>query len=271
MTSLNIRNIGFIGAGKMAEGIMKGLIKSEIIHSEKIFASDIDPDRLSWLSQTYGIKSTASLEMVQACDVVFFAVKPQQADSVFEELKVISLDGKLILSIMAGVPSRRIEEGLKTGVHVIRIMPNIAATVQAAASAFCLGKWATADDAALAGTLLKTFGTAVQVEEKRLDAITGLSGSGPAYVFAFIEALADGGVRMGLSRDTALTLAAQTVKGAAKMLLETGDHPAVLRDRVTSPAGTTSYGLAEMEKYGFKNAVIQAVVRATERSKELGQ
>jgi len=266
-----IENIGFIGAGKMAGGITKGLIESGLIHSGKIMASDINPDRLSMFSRTLGVKSASSIEIVQTCDVVFLAVKPQQVDAVFKELKATTLDGKIILSIMAGVPTHCIEEELKADVHVIRVMPNIAATVQAAASAFCRGRWATVDDAALARALLETFGTADEVEEKLLDAITGLSGSGPAYVFAFIESLADGGVRMGLPRDTALAFAAQTVKGAAKMLLETGEHPAVLRDRVTSPAGTTSYGLAEMEKHGFKNAVIQAVVSATERSKELGQ
>jgi len=266
-----IENIGFIGAGKMAEGIMKGLIESGLIHSGKIIASDINPDRLSMLSRALKVKSASNIKIAQTCDVVFLAVKPQQADSVFKELKAATLEGKVILSIMAGVPTHRIEGSLKPGVHVIRVMPNIAATVQAAASAFCRGRWATVDDAALARTLLETFGTADKVEEKLLDAITGLSGSGPAYVFAFIEALADGGVRMGLPRDTALTLAAQTVKGAAKMLLETGEHPAVLRDRVTSPAGTTSYGLAEMEKHGFKNSVIQAVISATERSRVLGQ
>ncbi len=266
-----IEKIGFIGAGKMAEGIIKGLIESDLIKAEEIIAADIDAERLQTLHKKLGILTMPNRELAQTCHLLFLSIKPQQADAVFQELEDISFEDKLVLSIMAGVPTHRIENGLGKAVHVIRIMPNIAATVQAAASAFCLGKWATQKDATLARTILETFGTAEQIDESLLDAVTGLSGSGPAYVFSFIEALADGGVLMGLSRKTALNLAIQTVYGAAKLILETGDHPALLKEKVTSPGGTTIHGLAKMEEAGFRNALIQGVKRATERSQELGK
>ncbi len=271
MNGSDTPKIGFIGAGKMAEGILKGLLQSAFSTPDKIVASDIDTRRLGTLEKEYGISKGTNTEVARDCDLVIFAVKPQHADSVFNELKRLDLREKCLLSIMAGVPTRRIEAALDAEVHVIRVMPNIAATVQAAASAYCLGQWATEEDATMAHSLLETFGTALRVDEKLLDAVTGLSGSGPAYVFAFIEALADGGVMMGLPRDTALTLALQTVHGAARLMMETKEHPAILREKVTSPGGTTSYGLAEMESYGFRNAVIRAVASATERSKELGE
>jgi len=266
----DIKSIGFIGAGKMAEGIIKGILKSNLFPPNRIFAADIDTKRLETMKTEYRIETGSNSEILQKGDLIFLAVKPQHIDEVFQELKGIPLERKCFLSIMAGVTTQRIEERLGENVPVIRVMPNIAATVQTAASAYCLGRWATERDAAMAQSILETFGTATQVEEPLMDAITGLSGSGPAYVYAFIEALSDGGVMMGLPRDTALSLTAQTVLGAAKLLMETEEHPAVLREKVTSPGGTTIHGLEAMERHGFRNAVIQAVIRATERSKELG-
>ncbi len=271
MTLKDIETIGFIGAGKMAEGIIKGILKSGLVPSERIIVSDIDTERLKALKAAYRIGTGSNIDVSRKCDLIFLAVKPQHAHAVFEELTGIDLEKKCLLSIMAGVTTERIENGLKKKVPVIRVMPNIAATVQAAASAFCLGKWATPEHATIARAILETFGTATLVDETLMDAVTGLSGSGPAYVFSFIEALADGGVMMGLPRDTALTLATQTLFGAAKMILESQEHPAILREKVTSPGGTTIYGLAEMERFGFKNAMIRAVAKATERSKELGK
>ncbi len=266
-----IHRVGFIGAGKMAEGIIKGILQGGLFPPERIMAADIDTRRLEDLNTDYGIETGANAEAARVCDLLILAVKPQHAGEVFREIRGDSLKGKLFVSIMAGVPTRRIETGLGGEIPVVRVMPNIAATVQSAASAFCLGKWATPDHAAIARAILETFGTATQVNESLMDAVTGLSGSGPAYVFAFIEALADGGVMMGLPRDTALTLAVQTVRGAAELMIQMKEHPAILREKVTSPGGTTIHGLAEMERRGFRNAVIQAVKRATMRSEELGK
>jgi len=266
----DVKNIGFIGAGKMAEGIIKGILKSNLFPPNSIFAADIDTKRLEAMKSEYHIETGSNSDVLQKSDLIFLAVKPQHAGAVFEELRKSRLDGKCFLSIMAGVTTQKIEEGLGGNVPVIRIMPNIAATVQAAASAYCLGQWAADEDGTMARSILETFGSATRVEEKLMDAVTGLSGSGPAYVFTFIEALADGGVMMGLPRETALQLAMQTVHGAARLMMETNEHPAVLRDKVTSPGGTTIHGLEELERYGFRNALIQAVVRATERSEELG-
>jgi pyrroline-5-carboxylate reductase len=211
-------------------------------------------------------------EVAAKSDVILLAVKPQDMQPLLESL---SENGKrqtskpLFLSIAAGITLKQLESGLGGSARVIRSMPNTPALILQGASAFASGKYATDTDARLASRVLGAVGTAQEVPEKLLDAVTGLSGSGPAYVYTVIEALADGGVLMGLPRATALQLAAQTVAGAAQMVLSTGKHPAALRDEVTSPGGTTIAGLEQLEKHGLRSALVQAVRKATERSKEL--
>ena len=201
---------------------------------------------------------------------MFLAVKPQNMPAVFSEVGGKIAPDKLIVSIAAGITLSRLCEGLKTN-RVVRVMPNTPALIGKGASAFRSGPAATAADGQLVGQLLGAVGQAFQVDEKLLDAVTGLSGSGPAFVYVMIEALADGGVRMGLPRDVAMALAAHTVRGSAEMVMTTGEHPAVLKDKVASPGGTTIAGLAALEERGLRGALIAAVEAATRRSQELGQ
>ncbi|HKI69167.1 MAG TPA: pyrroline-5-carboxylate reductase, partial [Verrucomicrobiae bacterium] len=219
-----------------------------------------------------GAKTTvANADVLKSANVIFLAVKPDQVAAVLAELHDNFTKQHLLISIAAGVPITKLEGGLGAGARVIRVMPNTPALVGESASAFALGKSATAADAKLAQKLLSAVGVAFQVKEPLLDAVTGLSGSGPAYVYQFIEALSDGGVAAGLPRDVATKLAAQTVLGAARMVLETGQHPGALKDMVTSPGGTTIEGLHELEKGKLRGVVMSAVRAATEKSRKLGQ
>ncbi len=219
-----------------------------------------------------GAKTTASnSDVLKFANVLILAVKPDQVAGVLAEQRGLFTNGHLLISIAAGVTLAKMEAALPAGTRVIRVMPNTPALVGEAATAFALGKSATASDGELAKKLLSAVGIAFPVKESLLDAVTGLSGSGPAYVYQFIEALSDGGVAAGLPRDIATKLAAQTVLGAAKMVLETGQHPGALKDQVTSPGGTTIEGLHELEKGKLRGTVMSAVRAATEKSKKLGQ
>jgi pyrroline-5-carboxylate reductase len=209
-------------------------------------------------------------EVVEAADIVFLAVKPQSMPTVFAELAGALGPQKLAVSIAAGVTVAKLMEGLKTE-RVVRVMPNTPALVGQGASAYALGPGTTSADGELVKQLMASVGRAFQVDEKLLDAVTGLSGSGPAFVYVMIEALSDAGVKMGLTRDVATALAAQTVRGSAEMVLATGEHPAVLKDKVASPGGTTIAGLAALESHGLRAALIAAVEAATKRSQELGR
>jgi pyrroline-5-carboxylate reductase len=265
------KTIGFIGGGNMAEAIIKGLLAGGTSCTHICVAEPL-PQRRDYLEKTYGITTTDdNTEAAAFGQVVILAVKPQVSMKALQALPVEAAAGKLLVSIMAGVPTKAIEAALNQGVRVVRVMPNTPALVLAAASAVAPGANATSDDVALALELFNLLGTACSVEEKLLDAVTGLSGSGPAYVYTFIEALADAGVKNGLARDIAVKLAAQTVFGSAKMVLETGEHPAQLRDKVTSPGGTTIAGMHVLEKEGLRGTVISAVDTATARSAELGK
>lgn len=253
--------------GALLRGVEKALGSAEL----SVSLSDVVPAAVEALQKSLSCHSSnVSPEQVGAAsDVVLLAVKPGDMKSLCEGLS--KLDGsRLFISIAAGISIADLETWLGGKQRVIRCMPNTPALVATGAAAFSRGTQATADDAALAVKILGSVGTADEVSEKLLDAVTGLSGSGPAYVYTVIEALADGGVLMGLPRAAALRLAAQTVAGAAKMVLETGKHPASLRDEVTSPGGTTIAGLEQLEAHGLRHALIQAVRKATERSKELG-
>jgi pyrroline-5-carboxylate reductase len=265
------KTIGFIGAGQMARALGRGFTSSGLVSAVKIVACDPVPEAgKAFAAEVAGAKLAASnVDVARQADVVFLAVKPQSMAAVLGELAG-KVGDKLVVSIAAGVTLARLCEGLKSQ-RVIRVMPNTPALVGQGASAYALGSGATADDGQLVGQLLGAVGKAFAVEEKLLDAVTGLSGSGPAFVYVIIEALSDGGVRMGLPRDVAAALAAQTVLGSAQMVLTTGEHPAVLKDKVASPGGTTIAGLQALEQHGLRSALIAAVEAATRRSQELGK
>jgi pyrroline-5-carboxylate reductase len=265
-------SVGFLGAGAMATALAKSFVHSKLVAAGDIMASDpLETARASF-AKTVGAKTTASnVEAVKASEVVILAVKPDQVAGVLAEIGGDFTKNHLLISIAAGVPLARLEAGLPAGARLIRVMPNACATVGAAVSAFAPGKSALPADAGLAEKLLTSVGVAFQVKEHLLDAVTGLSGSAPAYVYMFIEALSDGGVAAGLPRAIATKMAAQTVLGAAKMVLETGLHPGQLKDMVASPAGTTIEGIHELEKGKFRGTVINAVRAGAEKSKLLGR
>ena len=264
--------IGFLGAGKMASALARGFIHAGLAPAEALIASDPIEAACAALAQDAGIKTTGSnADVLKAAQVIVLAVKPDQVASVLAEARPHFTEKHLLISIAAGVTLQRLESALPEGARVIRVMPNTPALIGASASAFALGRNATPDDAKLALKLFSAVGIAYQVKESLLDAVTGLSGSGPAYAFVIIEALSDGGVAAGLPRDIATKLAAQTLLGSARMVLETGQHPGALKDAVTSPGGTTIEGLHELEKGGLRAALINAVRAATDKSKKLGQ
>lgn len=264
--------LGFLGAGQMAEALMRGLIQAGLTTPDRIIASDTIHDRLVYIGKQVGTKTTSeNRTVVDESQLLILAVKPQVVGPVLREIRDVVTPNHLLVSIAAGVTLSRIESELPQATRVVRVMPNTPCLVGATAAGFALGRKATEKDSTTVEQLFSAVGRAFCLEEKLLDAVTGLSGSGPAYAFLFIEALADGGVRAGLPRDVALTLAAQTVFGAAKMVLETRKHPGELKDMVASPGGTTIAGLHELEKGGFRGAVMNAVLAASERSKELGK
>ena len=264
--------IGFLGAGKMATALAKGFIRAELVVPKEIIASDPHEAARKTFATEIGAKTvTANVDVAKFAQVLILATKPDQVPAALAEIRKTFTSNHLLISIAAGVTLAKLEAALPSGAHAIRVMPNTPALVGAGASAFALGKSATAADGELARKLLCAVGVAFPVKESLLDAVTGLSGSGPAYVYQFIEALGDGGVASGLPRDIASKLAAQTVLGAAKMVLETGQHPGALKDQVTSPGGTTIERLHELEKGRLRAVVMSAVRAATEKSKKLGQ
>ena len=258
----------FLGTGKMASAIAGGMVKAGTDPNE-IGGYDVNDSALQLFSKNTGATSFTDIKTaISSSEVIVLAVKPQHFTSAVSG-KADLFAGKLVISIMAGVKISSILDIISTD-RVIRVMPNTPALVGEGASAFATSYATTDADVEVAEQILSAIGKVYKVSEEQLDAVTGLSGSGPAYVFNFIQSLADGGVRMGLTRDVALNLAAQTVLGAAKMVVETGEHPAVLADQVTSPGGTTAAGLAALEDGAFRSVVSSAVKSATERSKELG-
>jgi pyrroline-5-carboxylate reductase len=265
------KTIGFIGAGQMARALAQGFVQAGLIRGEAIAAADPSPGAREAFRQAVPsakiVDSNAAV--VRHADVAFLAVKPQSAASATTESGKID-PNKLVVSIVAGVPLVKLAEQLGT-TRLVRVMPNTPCLVGESAAAYCLGSGASPEDGRLVSGLLAAVGIAFEVDERLMDAVTGLSGSGPAYAYVMIEALADGGVRMGLPRDVALALAAKTLLGAARMVLKTGEHPAVLKDRVASPGGTTIAGLKALEERGLRGALIAAVEAATRRSMELGQ
>ena len=266
----NMGKIGFIGGGNMAEALIKGLLAGGA-KAEQIMASEPSDARREHLSEAYGVALGADNQQVlKSCEIVVLAIKPQIAAEVLEEIAPAYAEDKLIVSILAGVTCATIEHYFSGKPRVVRVMPNTPALVGEGASTICRGHYAGADDMAVVKQLFETVGRVELIDERQMDAATGLSGSGPAYVYTVIEALADGGVREGLRRDIAHALAVQTVVGAALMVRETGEHPAILRDRVCSPGGTAITGVSTLERKGLRTTLMEAVSAAAERSRELG-
>ena len=264
--------IGFLGAGKMATALAKGFIRAGLVTAKKVIASDPSQAACAAFTKETGANTIASnQDLIELSQVLILAVKPQQVDEVLTETAQTLTEKHLLISIAAGITLAKLEAGLPPGARVVRVMPNTPALIGASASAFALGKGASAQDANLTHKLLSAVGIAIQLKESLLDAVTGLSGSGPAYVYLAIEALSDGGVAAGLPRDIATRLAAQTVLGGARMVLETGLHPGALKDMVASPGGTTIEGLHELEKGRLRATLMSAVRAATEKSKKLAQ
>ena len=256
----------------MATALARGFVSAGIVRPGQLFASDVMPVARKSFGAATGAKiCVTNADVLISASVIILAVKPQQAAEVLAEINPSFTRRHLLVSIAAGVTISKMEAALPSAARVIRVMPNTPALVGASAAGFARGSNATKSDAALAERLLSAVGLAVEVKEALLDAVTGLSGSGPAYVYQFIEALSDGGVASGLPRDLATKLAAQTVLGAAKMVIETGEHPGALKDAVTSPGGTTIEGIHELEKGKLRGTVINAVRAAAEKSKKLGQ
>lgn len=263
--------IGFIGAGQMALALAQGFLKKAGIPAENILAADVYDAAREQFTAATGIRTvTDNGELAGACDVLILAVKPQVLPAVLAELAPAITPAHRVISIVAGVTLAALEQKLGGETRIFRVMPNTPCLVGEGAVAFCASDAVTEEDVALVARLLKSVGRCFMVREALMDAVTGLSGSGPAYAFLMLEALSDAGVREGLPRDVATTLAAQTLKGAAEMVLITGEHPGVLKDRVTSPGGTTIAGLAELESHGLRAALYAAVHAATLRSGELG-
>ncbi len=262
--------IGFVGAGQMATALGEGFVRSGLVSAADLIASDpSSAARERFARATGGQAVDDNVAVVGRADVLFLAVKPQQMVRVAAELKGKLGPDLLVISIAAGIRLSVLAQGFGEKVRLIRVMPNTPCLVGKGACGYCLNSTATPADGELVQQLLSAVGLAVEVEEKLLDAVTGLSGSGPAFVYMIIEALSDGGVRMGLPRAVATALAAQTVLGAAQMVLSTGDHPGVLKDRVASPAGTTIAGLQALEQAGLRGGLMAAVEAATRRSLEL--
>jgi pyrroline-5-carboxylate reductase len=265
-------NIGFLGAGQMESALARGWIEAGLVTAERTTASDPLPAARQTFTESTGAKAFPNnREVVERSDLIVLAVKPQSMAALFREVRPHLTSAHLVVSIAAGLTLRSLADGLGADRRLIRVMPNTPCLVGASASAFAPAETATTDDVALVERLLTAVGRAVRLPDHLLDAVTGLSGSGPAFVYLIIEALSDGGVRVGLPRETATVLAAQTVMGAAKMVLDTGLHPGVLKDRVASPAGTTIAGLHALERGGVRAALMNAVEAAAMRAAELGR
>jgi pyrroline-5-carboxylate reductase len=266
------KSVVFLGTGNMAEALLKGLLREGTADPEEIVCAEPRQERREEIANRYGVEVTGdNRAAVAEADLIILSVKPQVVEAVLAEISPAVDASKLLVSIAAGLSVATLARGLPAGTRIIRTMPNTPALVGAGATAVTRGPHATEADLTVARALFEAVGTVVVVDEPLLDGVTGLSGSGPAYVFLAIEALADGGVKAGLPRPAAVALAAQTVMGAARLVLETGRHPGELKDMVTSPGGTTIAGVQALEARGFRAALMEAVEAATRRSRELGE
>lgn len=263
--------VACIGVGAMGEALIGGILQAGLVDPQQVFVADADEARMHHVATTYGVRAGSNQDVAARAATVVVAVKPAFVPGVLQQVGGVLMPEACVISIAAGVPLTTIEGSLPTGAAAIRAMPNTPCLVRDGAIALAAGRHATDAHMSRARALFEAVGKTVSVTEDLMDAVTGLSGSGPAYVYMFIEALADGGVRAGLPRDVALQLAAQTVLGAARMVLETGRHPGELKDMVTSPAGTTIAGVSVLEDRGFRAACLRAVEAAAHRSRELGE
>lgn len=266
------RKFSFIGGGKMGEALIKGILEAKLVNCEQITVSDVVLERLDYLKRTYGVNTTQSnIEAATTGAIIILAIKPQVMTKVLSELANLSGKDKLWLSIAAGVTIETICSGLGKEPRVIRVMPNTPAQVRTGVISIAAGEYTLPEDIEIAKELFGAVGEVFLFDEKLIDAVTGVSGSGPAYVCLLIESLASGGVRVGLPVDVATRIATQTFLGTAKMILETKKHPAQLRDEVSSPGGTTIAGLSVLEKRGVRGALIETVEAAVNRAKEMGK
>jgi pyrroline-5-carboxylate reductase len=270
--SVKGKKVGFVGGGNMGEALIRGLVESNLVPGDRILLADVRADRVRQLAEQYGLSPVeGNAALVRAADVVILAVKPQIMTAVLREVLPALTSRPLLISLAAGVSTATIQSVLGKYPRLIRVMPNTPALVLEGVTAIARTPGLDQDDLETAQEIFAAVGRAVVLDEEQLDAVTGLSGSGPAYVALVIESLADGGVKMGLDRATAMTLATQTVHGAARLLAETGMHPGALKDMVSSPGGTTIAGIAALEEGGVRTTFIRAVERATLRSRELGR
>lgn len=266
------KHIAILGAGNMGSALMKGIINAKLTPPKKIIACDVNLPRLQALAAEWKIRMANDLSAaVEVSEILLLCVKPQTLPSVLQSIKPVVRPEHLVISIVAGVRIEYIQQMLGIKLGIVRTMPNIAATVDEGAAALAFGEHVTSEQQKIAKSIFEAVGEAVIVSEDQLDAVTGLSGSGPAYIYMVIEALIDGGVKMGLSRDISTKLAIQTVLGSAKLAKTSRLHPAILRDQVTTPGGTTINAIHELESHGIRAMLINAVVTATERSKELSK
>lgn len=268
---LEERTVAFVGAGNMAGALIRGLLAAGALPPARVVAADPRRERLDELAEAHGVETTTdNASAIARADVVVLSTKPQVFDRLLPEVAASVRPDTLVVSIAAGVPLPAIERALPETVRVVRVMPNTPSLVDAGAAAIAPGSRATDADLDVVRGLFDSVGVTLVLDESQLDAVTGLSGSGPAYVFLIVEALADAGVKMGLHRAAAMKLAAQTVLGSAKLLLETGAHPGELKDMVTSPGGTAIAGLHTLEAGGLRTTLMNAVEAATARSRALG-
>lgn len=265
------KNITIIGSGKMGDIILSGLLNAGTVKNSRVTATDHSEQRLDYISKKHLVNTSLNnSEAVSSADIVILCIKPQNAVTVLTEISESFKDGALLISIMAGVTIQKIESLVPYNISVIRAMPNTPTQVNAGMTAISGGTKTTVFEMDLAKSLFSSIGDTIELEEKHVDAVTGLSASGPAFIYIVIEALADGGVKCGLPRDVAIRLASQMTLGSAKMVLDTGKHPAILKDDVTTPAGCTTDGILALEEGGVRVTLIKAVSEATRRAKELG-
>jgi pyrroline-5-carboxylate reductase len=267
---LNDRSLAVLGAGKLGETLIRGLLDAGVVRKERVTVTAAHAERVEKLRAQFGVRGAASnLEATRGADLVLLAVKPQQVSGVLKEIRGALAPPQLLISVAASVSTVFIEKHLDHPVPVIRAMPNTPALLRKGMTAVCAGAHAGPKHLEIATSIFGAVGRTLTVDEKHMDAVTGLSASGPAFIYIVIESLAEGGVKVGLPRDVATELAAQTVLGAGAMVIETGEHPAKLKDLVTTPAGCTIDGILELEEGGLRVTLIKAVVRATQRAKEL--
>jgi pyrroline-5-carboxylate reductase len=266
------KTIGFLGAGSMAEALIRGLINGGVVRPEQLMVSNrANRERLDTLSRRYGVRTAVFKQtLVEVADVLVVLCKPKDVADLLREIKPFTRPGQVLLSVAAGVSTSTLAAGVAEGMHVVRAMPNTSCQVGESATAIAAGAGCSAETVAICRGVLGAVGRVVEVPEAQIDAVTGLSGSGPAYVYLMVEAMIEAGRSVGLPEAVARELALQTLKGAAVTLTETGEDPALLRQKVTSPGGTTMAGLQVLQEAGFRQAMVHAVARATQRSRELG-